>query len=109
MKTAGQNLLHLVVSFFSLETQLTSAEFSEVAAANLCLPSPSCKDRVGGIIKVDLYGDNIQSTNIPGDHSRTRHDKIKLLIYRLCSYAGLPIEMEVFNLFSRCLPQEGLA
>ena len=102
-----------LLSLPSLETQLTSVEFSEAAAANLCLPSPSCRDRVGevikGNVKVDLYGDNVQSTNIPGDHWRTRHDQMKLLIYRLCIWAGLPVEMEVFNLFSRCLPQEGLA
>ena len=77
-----------MLSLPSLETQLTSVEFSEAAAANLCLPSPSCRDRVGevikGNVKVDLYGDNVQSTNIPGDHWITRHDQMKLLIYLLC-------------------------
>ena len=58
------------------DTQLTSAEFSEAAASNLCLPSPVCAGRVGevikGRVKIDQYGDNIQATNIPGDHWRGR-------------------------------------
>ena len=55
------------------DTHLTSAEF-EAAAANLCLPSPACAGRIGevirGRIKVDQYGDNVQATNIQGDHWR---------------------------------------
>ena len=38
-----------------------------------------------------------------------RHDQVKLLLYRLCLWAGLPVEMEVFNIFSRHIPQQGLA
>ena len=53
------------------DTLLTSDQFSE-ASANLCLPSPACEGRVGevirGRVKIDQYGDNIQSTNICGDH-----------------------------------------
>ena len=67
------------------------------------LSSPACADRVGEVIRgrvcVDKYGDNFQSSPLPGDH-RTRHDRIKHLQYRLCVWAGLPVEMEVFNLFS---------
>ena len=34
---------------------------------------------------------------------------IKHVIYRLCLWAGLPCEQEVFNLFSRHIPQAGLS
>ena len=54
------------------DSNLSNAEFSEAAASNLCLPSPACKDRLGEAIKgrskIDLYGDNIQSASLPGDH-----------------------------------------
>ena len=73
------------------DTLLTSAEFSEASASNLCLPSPACAGRVGevirGRIKVDQYGDNVQATNIQGDHWRGRHDQIKLRLYRLCMWS----------------------
>ena len=92
-------------------THITNAEFSEAAAANLCLPSPACAERIGEVIRgrvcIDEYGDNIQSTSLPGDHWRTRHDSIKHLLHRLCLWSGLPVEMEVFNLFSGLVRQEG--
>ena len=88
-------------------------EFSEAAATNLCLPSPACSGRVGetvkGRVQVDAYGDNIQSTCLPGDHWRRRHDMLKHVLYRLCMWAGLPCEQEVFNIFSRHIPQAGLS
>ena len=62
-----------------------------------------------GSRKVDLYGDSIQATALPGDHWRQRHDSIKHVIYRLCMWAGLPCEQEVFNIFSRHIPQAGLS
>ena len=64
---------------------------------------------IRGRVTVDKFGDNIQSTSLPGDHWRKRHDQLKILLYRLCMWAGLPAVMEVFNLFSRHIPQEGLA
>ena len=95
------------------DTTLTSAEFSEAAAANLCLPSPACSGRIGEVVRgrvvVDQYGDSVQATNVRGDHWRTRHDQVKLTLHNLCKWAGLPVEMEVFNLFSRLIPQQGLA
>ena len=85
----------------------------EAAAANLCLPSPACSGRVGEVIrgrsKIDVFGDNIQSAALPGDHWRKRHDNMKMLLYRLCQWSGLQSEMEVFNLFSRHIPQAGLS
>ena len=95
------------------DNSLTNAEFSEAAATNLCLPSPACMGRVGETVKgrtqVDIYGDNIQSTCLPGDHWRRRHDMLKHVLYRLCLWAGLPCEQEVFNIFSRHIPQVGLS
>ena len=31
-----------------------------------------------------------------------------MMLYNLCKWAGLPAEMEVYNLFSRLIPQQGL-
>ena len=94
------------------DSSLTSAEFTEAAATALCLPSPSCVDKVGqtvrGRVVVDKHGDSIQATNLKGDHFRTRHDRCKLLINRMCQWSGLPCEMEVFNLFAGVIPQAGL-
>ena len=80
-----------------VDTSLTSAEFSEAAAANLCLPSPPCKERIGeavrGRVKVDMYGDCVQATKVEGDNWRTRHDQIKQTLYNLCKWANLLVEM----------------
>ena len=95
------------------ETSLNNAEFAEAAAANLCLPSPACAGRLGevirGRVKVDAYGDNIQATSLCGDHWRKRHNGILHLLHRMCMWAGLPAEMEVFNLFSHLVRQDGLS
>ena len=45
---------------------------------------------------------------MPGDGLQTRHDAMKLLLRDLHVRAGVPIVCEVFNLFSHCIPQEGL-
>ena len=91
---------------------LSSAEFSEAASAALCLPSPVCRDRVGQTVRgrevVDKYGDSIQSATLPGDHFRGRHDGMKIGIFQMSKWAGLPCEMEVFNLFAGSIPQAGL-
>ena len=87
----------------SVDTNLTNAEFSEAAAASLCLPSPACSGRIGetirGRVSIDKYGDNIQSTPLPGDHWRICHNYILHLLHRLCLWAGIPVEFEVLNLF----------
>ena len=94
------------------ETNCNNAKFSEAAASSLCLPSPACSERLGGVVrgnrKIDIYGDNIQACPLPGDHWRRHHDLIKNNLYRLCQWVGLPCEVEVFNLFSRYIPQQGL-
>ena len=97
----------------SPDTSLTSAEFSEAAAAALCLPSPACAHRLGEVVSgtkvVDPYGEAVLSaTTLPGDHFRKRHDKMKMKIFQLCQWAGLEAEVEVFNLFAGCIPQQGL-
>ena len=95
------------------DSSLTNAEFSEAAAAMLCLPSPACQEKLGQTIKgrvvVDLHGDQVQSTDLPGDHWTTRHNRIKLKLFGLCQWAGISCEMEVFNLFSGSIPQAGLS
>ena len=95
------------------DTSLTSAEFSEAAAASLCLPSPACADRLGQVIRgaqvVDLYGEALQCTVTTGDHFRKRHDAFKMKLLRMCQWAGLDAEVEVFNLFAGSIPQEGLS
>ena len=95
------------------DSNLTSAEFCEAAAAALCLPSPASVERLGQVVRgrqvVDLYGENVLSTTLAGDHFRKRHDAYKMRIFRMCQWAGLDTEVEVFNLFSGVIPQEGLS
>jgi hypothetical protein len=95
------------------DTALSSAEFSEAAASNLCLPSPACKGRVGetikGAITIDKYGDKVQATAMKGDHWRSRHDAMLHMLHRTCQWAGLQSTIEVFNLFAGEVRQEGLS
>ena len=95
------------------DSSLTSAEFTEACAAALALPSPACAEKLGQTVKgqlvVDLYGDVVQSTPLPGNHWRKRHDKSKMLLQRLCLWGGLDCDVEVFNLFAGVIPQEGLS
>ena len=58
---------------------------------------------------VDPHGEVVQATALPGDHWRKRHDKFKMMVHRLCVWAGLDCEVEVFNLFAGSIPQEGLS
>ena len=91
---------------------LSNQAFPEAMALVLCMPSPACKNRIGAKIArdktVDPYGDNIMSTVLPGDHWRTRHDKLKLAIHSLCTWARLPATAEVFGLFSHLIPAQAL-
>ena len=92
---------------------LTSAEFSEAAAAALCLPSPACVEKLGQVIRgrqvVNLFGEAVQSTITTGDHYRKRHDAYKMRLFQMCQWAGLEAEVEVFNLFAGSILQEGLS
>ena len=94
------------------DTRLSNMEFSEAAAALLCLPSPVCADKIGcrvGDRRVDLYDDQVQAATMEGDGWRTRHDNIKLFLTKLFHWAHLPYQCEVFNLFAHLIPQEGLS
>ena len=95
------------------DTSLSDAEFAEAAASNLCLPSPACHGRVGEVVKgrvlIDEYGDNIQATVLAGDHYRTRHDALKHHVSDACRWAGMGCEVEVHNLFSGLIQQQGLS
>ena len=92
---------------------LTGQEFSEAAATHLCLPSPACSSRLGekvrGQQKIDLFGDTIRSAKLPGDGYRARHDAAKDVVFKQLQSAGMNAQCEVFNLFAREIPQEGLA
>ena len=76
-----------VLSIPGPDTTLSNAEFSEAAASNLCLPSPACAGRIGETVKgrvtLDIYGDNLQSTPLAGDHWRRRHNEVLHLTHRL--------------------------
>ena len=86
------------------DTSLSSAEFSEAAAAALCLPSPACSDRLGHVIRgaqvVDLYGESVLCTITSGDHYRKRHDSYKMRLLQLCQWAGVDAEVVQFSTFS---------
>ena len=95
-------------------TGITGAEFTEAAATLLCLPSPACSSRIGdtvrGNAKVDLFGDSVRSdTGLTGDGFRKRHDLVKNFLQRQLNFSGIQAECEVFNLFAREIPQEGLS
>ena len=91
---------------------LPSQEFSTSAAALLCLPPPCCAPHIGktvrGRVQVCKWGDNVVNSIMTGDGLHTRHDAMKLLLRDLHVRAVVPIVCEVFNLFSDCIPQEGL-
>ena len=58
---------------------------------------------------MDKFGDNVVNATLPGDGWRTRHDSMKMKLLQLSRWAGLPVQCEVFNLFSHLIPQEGLS
>ena len=92
-------------------TGLSNSIFSEAACKTLCLPSPSCRDRIGekvGRVVVDEFGDKIMAAPLPGDTWRIRHDAVKSELNRLFHWSGIPAVCEVFGLFAHLIPQEGL-
>ena len=91
---------------------LSSQAFTEAMSLILCMPSPACKDRVGvkvGKRTVDCFGDNILAEALPGDHWRTRHDRMKMAINSLCTWARLPATCEVWGLFSHLISGDALS
>ena len=96
----------------STKTPLSNEELTEVACAMLCRPSSACSTRIGenlGRGKVICqWGDEVVNRIMSGDGWRRRHNGMKLLLRRLLIWAGIPVVCEVFNLFARSVPQEGL-
>ena len=45
------------------------------------------------------------SARMHGDGWMIKHDYLKLRLQKMCLWAGIPMECEVFNLFSSCIPQ----
>ena len=78
----------------------------------LACPSPACAERLGqpvpGGKRVCKWGDTVVNARMKGDGERIRHDAVKLKIKSLLQWGGIPAEVEVFNLFSDAIPQEGL-
>ena len=58
---------------------------------------------------VDLFGDTVRSAAMSGDGFRTRHDSVKNFLHRQMKFAGISVVCEVFGLFAREIPQEGLS
>ena len=90
----------------------SNPEMSEALALMLCMPSPACQDRVGqkvGKAVVDIYGDNVMTQVLPGDSWRTKHDRIKMKINSLCSWARVPTTVEVWGLFSHLIPARDMS
>ena len=93
-------------------SHIPSPAFAETMCSYLCVPSPACREllgqQIGGQV-VDLWGDKVQSINLPGDHFRTKHDSIKMKLYNLALECRVPVTCEVFGCFSPLIPQQGLA
>ena len=92
---------------------LSNAAFSEALALALSMPSPACRERVGMQIGkrggcVDCYGDKVMSTQMPGDHWRTRHDTVKMELASLCTFSKIDHTTEVFGLFAPLIHQQAL-
>ena len=66
-------------------------------------------ETIRGRKKIDIFGDNLRSATLKGDGYRKRHDLVKNFLFRKLRTAGVQTECEVFNLFSREIPQEGLS
>jgi hypothetical protein len=55
---------------------------------------------------LDVYGAKLMSTNLPGDAWRTRHDDMKIYLYKLMQQAGMDCRCEVYHEFSRFMATE---
>ena len=97
----------------AFHTHVESELFAEAVAAQLCLPSLVCKGRLGEVVgkkggRVDPFGDVVQAAQLEGDAFRTRHDRLKMLITRLCEWCGMGVQPEVLGLFAHPIPREVL-
>ena len=56
-------------------------------------------------VEVDMFGDAVMNcSELPGDSWRHRHDTIKTSIATACYEAKLPLDCEVYGLFSDLIP-----
>ena len=108
-KCAGRWLLAIP----SPDLALTPPLFKEAISAHLLLPSPAVREGGwlgrevpgGGGEVIDLHGDAIMnSSRIPGDSWRKRHDTVKQHVMAEAALAGIPSDCEVYGLFSNLLP-----
>ena len=58
---------------------------------------------------MDKFDDNVMTQVLPGDHWRTKHDKIKMKINSMCSWARVPTTVEVWGLFSHLIPARDMS
>ena len=99
------------------DTAMSPAEFSEVVAAHLCMPSPVCATKLGEALPgrgrqrpvVDQYGDRVCAANLPGNGHKIRHDEMKNELQSKMRWAGMASECEVFGMFAGDIGQAGLA
>jgi hypothetical protein len=94
------------------------AEFPEVVARYLFLPSPALRPHVGkpihetrrraaGLLVCDPYGDNLGLANLCGDGHSTYHDGCQAVVHNVSASAGVKGHIEVFDLFRPLVPQRG--
>ena len=79
-KQLDKSPVHGLLHYLGL-THTFHPEFSEVMCSFLCVPSPACRDLVGSKIgrgRVDIWGDKVQSSILPGDLFRHKHDRVKI-------------------------------
>ena len=77
----------------------------------LCLPSRVCANIISekvGISKVDRHGERVVLENLPSGHWIERHNAMPQEIAVVCTYAGIPVERELFALFGHLVPQQAL-
>ena len=48
------------------------------------------------------------SEQLPGDHWRVRHDRVKMALHSLCVWARVPVTVEVWGLFAHLIPADSL-
>jgi hypothetical protein len=96
----------------SEEAYLTNAEFGEVAARYMGLPSPACNMKAGETIAgtrqaLDRYGFKLSALPLAGDGWREQHDGLKWQISHDAKEMGVAARTEVYGLFAACIPQHG--
>lgn len=93
---------------------IETPEFWEVVALHMGWPSPACRAHVGQPIgrrgkKLDKYGFNLQSAQLPGDGFRRGHDDLKYALHDACEMAGIESRVEVANQFAAAMSNEARA